>query len=483
MTKPPTPIRLFLQCFFPLTAVIVLLAGGFWLVEQHGHQELLAGANIGNPEQAAHLLTIFNTHQFKSIGIVTLFALLAAALMSRYSSNIQLRKVLVEQQNREQLRKIELLLNSTVEGIYAVDRSGHCIMANRSCAELLGYAHRDDLLGCQMHELIHHTRADGTAYPLEECKAHQIMTTGIVTSASGELFWRRDGSSLPVSYTAHPIIDADEIVGMVCTFVDLTEKQQAETQMELLAEQLRQAQKMEAVGQLASGVAHDFNNILQVISGNAQLLQITGEIDQTMLHTRLAEIVKAVERGVQLTRAMLAFARRQAIALRPLELNELLRDTEPLARNLLHKKQRLTLQLHDKPLLVTADATLLQQVLFNLITNARDAMPDGGNVTIVTSHAERPPEQFAAVKQQSGGPFAVLRVSDTGQGISEEIRNKVFEPFFTTKEVGKGTGLGLAMIYGTIKQHDGLVWIDSQLGHGTTVCIYLPCSRTDSAPP
>jgi two-component system, cell cycle sensor histidine kinase and response regulator CckA len=222
-------------------------------------------------------------------------------------------------------------------------------------------------------------------------------------------------------------------------------------------------------------VAHDFNNILQVISGNTQLLQLVGDHDQAALQHRLGEIVKAVERGVNLTRAMLAFARRQAIALRPVELNDLLRESVPLARNLLVKTQRLELQLHPEPLTVTADATLLQQVLFNLLTNARDAMPEGGTITVGTAWSHQAPEQAVGGEQLPAGPFALLWVQDTGQGISVEIRDKIFEPFFSTKGVGKGTGLGLAMIYGTIKQHHGCIHIESEPGQGCRVSIYLPC--------
>jgi PAS domain S-box-containing protein len=476
MHRPPKPYRSFLQHFTPLAFLITLLAGGFWLVEQHGHQTLLnrTGVNISN-DQAVLLLARFNTHQFESIGAATILALLAAALIAWHTARSRLRQLLVEQENREQLRKIELLLDSTLEGIYAVDCVGQCTMANRSCAQLLGYDGPHQLLGREMHELIHHTRPDGTPYPLDECKVHMIVGTGAAVTTLDEVFWRKDGSSLPVAYTAHPIKDGDQIIGVVCAFMDLSEQRQAEAQMTQLEEQLRQAQKMEAIGQLASGVAHDFNNILQVISGNTQLLQLVGDTDPAAQQHRLHEIIKAVERGVTLTGAMLAFARRQAIALRPVELNDLLRESVPLARNLLTKTQRLELQLHPEPLMVTADATLLQQVLFNLLTNARDAMPEGGTVTVGTAWSDQVPDRAVGGEQLSAGPFALLWVQDTGQGISPAIRDKIFEPFFSTKGVGKGTGLGLAMIYGTIKQHNGCIHIESEPGQGCRVTIYLPC--------
>ena len=477
MTSSSQSVQLFLRRFSGLAVLILLMASGFWLLEQHGHQQLLDDIDSTiSPGQGQQLLSRFNTHQFESIGAAVFVALLVSALMAWYDTRNRLRQLQTEQENREQLHKIELLLNSTVEGIYAVDLQGCCIMANRSCAGLLGYDQPEDLLGQSMHSLIHHTRPDGSPYPQHECRAHQVIETGTATSIQDEVFWRRDGSQLPVAYTSHPIRDEQQIIGMVCTFSDLTAQRQAEARLSSVEDQLRQAQKMEAIGQLASGVAHDFNNILQVISGNTQLLQLSDPPDPKMLQSRLAEIINSVERGASLTRAMLAFARRQAIVFRPVDLQQLLLETEPLARNLLHKQQRLLLQLHPSPLVVTSDRTLLQQVIFNLITNARDAMPEDGTVTIGMAQVEQPPEQLAAVSQQAPAPFALLWVKDTGHGISQEIRDKVFEPFFSTKDVGKGTGLGLSMVYGTVKQHNGLVWIDSEPGQGTTVSIYLPCS-------
>jgi PAS domain S-box-containing protein len=477
MNRPLPSYRLFLQHFAPLAFTIMLLAGGFWLVEQHSHQELLAGTGIdSDPQLVRQLVERFNTHQLETIGFITVIALLAAALIAWQTARNRQRKILIEQENHEQLRKIELLLNSTQEGIYAVDCEGRCTMANRSCAQLLGYDGPHDLQDRQMHELMHHTRPDGSPYPLEDCKVHRIVGTGAAVSTLHEVFWRKDGSPLPVAYTAHPIKDGDQIIGVVCAFMDLSEQKQAEAQMAQLEDQLRQAQKMEAIGQLASGVAHDFNNILQVISGNTQLLQIMENGDRAVQLHRLHEIIKAVERGVNLTRAMLAFARRQAIALRLVELNDLLRESVPLARNLLNKTQHLELRLYPEPLMITADATLLQQVLFNLLTNARDAMPEGGAVTVGTDLRSQAPEQAVGAEQLPAGPFALLWVQDTGQGISPDIRDKIFEPFFSTKGVGKGTGLGLAMIYGTIKQHNGCIQIESEPGQGSRMTIYLPCS-------
>nr|WP_307726536.1 ATP-binding protein [Trichlorobacter sp.] len=376
--------------------------------------------------------------------------------------------MIVEHLNRENLRSIKLLLDSTIEGIYGTDEAGHCILANRSCANLLGYAYPEQLLGKEMHRLMHHSHADGSPYPVSECRAHQMVsTTGSAPIlVTNEVFWRQDGSCFPVSYSVHPIQEDGVTIGMVCTFVDISERR-------LLEDQLRHAQKMEAVGQLAGGIAHDFNNILQIISGNTQILQYDQK-QQNPEQPQLQEILKAVERGTALTRSMLAFSRKQPLHPIPFELNQMVRDSQLLARKLLLKNITLQLELAETALVITADEILLQQVLFNLITNARDAMPTGGTITIATAEQVIDENSNESIKGYPPGSYAVLMVRDTGQGIPEEIRQKIFEPFFTTKVVGKGTGLGLSMVYGTIKQHGGFVLAESTEGLGSCFSVFLP---------
>ncbi len=476
MSKLPSLIRLFLERFLPLALFILITALILLQLEQHSHLQLLRDTGLLTPaqtERLPQLVAVLDRHQQQSAWTVILIATTVALFVAWYGARLQLRRLQTEELNRLQLHKIELLLNSTLEGIYAVDREDRCIMANRACAQLLGYADPAELLGRQMHPLIHHTRPDTTPYPTHDCPIHQTLTTGATQRVEDELLWRKDGSPLPVSYTCRPIMEEGRIIGAISTFFDITDRRRLE-------EELRHAQKMEAIGQLASGVAHDFNNIMQVISGNAQLVQMMSATPNEQLNSRLAEIVKAVERGVNLTHSMLAFARRQAILPHPLDLNDLVRETAPLARNLLQKPMQLALQLDQSPLPVTADATLIQQVLFNLVTNARDAMPDGGVITIGTEMVEQAsiPDGLSA----ADGPYAVLWVRDTGQGITDEIRHRIFEPFFTTKEVGRGTGLGLSMIYGTIRQHNGFVRIESEPAQGSLVSIYLPSRPNGPVP-
>jgi signal transduction histidine kinase len=243
-----------------------------------------------------------------------------------------------------------------------------------------------------------------------------------------------------------------------------------------LEEQFRQAQKMEAVGTLAGGIAHDFNNILQVISGNAYLKNRKDSV-HGKTSPEVDQILEAVERASNLTHGLLAFSRRQTLDLHPLNLNELVRQCVTLGRRLVEESIAISAEICTEPLVVLADAGLVQQVIFNLMTNARDAVGATGSITVSTSL-----EQVGDVSSRHGfvlptppppGMYAVITVTDTAAGIPPEIMERIFEPFFTTKEDGKGTGLGLAMVHGTIMQHQGFIEVHSARGGGTTFRIYL----------
>lgn len=459
---------LFLERFIPLAFFTLLSATAIYLLERSSHlvifhtYGIIPSVGVSTPFTQA-----IQQHEFVTIAMVTMIALCIAAPVAWRRALRERTNTLMELQNQEHLRSIKLLLDSTQEGIYGTNQLGICIMANQSCALMLGYDSPEQLLGQHMHSLMHHSYADGSPYPEEECRAHRLAKEGPdALGVDNEVFWRRDGSSFPVSYNAYPIIEDEQIIGIVCTFVDISDRR-------ALEEQLRHAQKMEAVGQLAGGIAHDFNNILQIISGNTQILQFD-QLSNGSTSPRLQEILCAVERGTMLTRSMLAFSRKQSMFTEPLELNLLLKDSELLAHKLLTNDISLQLNLSSTTLLIDADATLLQQVIFNLVTNARDAMPDGGCITISTEQQVIDYNFIAGHGLGTPGIYAVLSIRDTGKGIPAELRTKIFEPFFTTKGTGKGTGLGLSMTYGTIKQHGGFIMVDSHEGSGSCFKIYLP---------
>lgn len=252
------------------------------------------------------------------------------------------------------------------------------------------------------------------------------------------------------------------------------------TERRLLEEQLRHSQRMEAVGQLAGGVAHDFNNLLTVIQGNAELLREEAGLSPAEREETLSELSSAAERAAVLTRQLLTFSRRQRLEARPLDLNSVVQNLFSILQRLIGEDVRLRLELAPAVVAVHADPGLLEQLLVNLAVNARDAMPAGGALLVETSQvqiaagAPSPPEA-------KPGPYARLRVTDSGTGIRPEHLSHIFEPFFTTKEVGKGTGLGLATVFGIVQQHGGSVRVTSELGQGSCFEVLLPSATPDTA--
>ncbi|MGZ6987360.1 MAG: CHASE domain-containing protein [Thermoanaerobaculia bacterium] len=251
-----------------------------------------------------------------------------------------------------------------------------------------------------------------------------------------------------------------------------TDLRRAATQQRRLEEQLVQSQKMEGIGRLAGGVAHDFNNLLTAILGYAELME--PQLEDEGLRSELREIRLAGERAAALTRQLLAFSRRQVMQPRTLDLNTIVSDVEKMLARLIGEDVTLVTRLDPALGSVEADPGQLEQVLMNLSVNARDAMPEGGTLTFETANAVLDAD-FAAVHPGAlPGAYVVLTVTDSGTGMTDEVRGHAFEPFFTTKEKGKGTGLGLATAYGIVKQSGGYITVDSEAGHGSTFRIYLP---------
>ncbi len=241
-----------------------------------------------------------------------------------------------------------------------------------------------------------------------------------------------------------------------------------------LEEQLRQAQKMEAVGQLASGVAHDFNNLLAAIQGNAELALANGDKLDPDTRENLTEIAEASQRAANLTRQLLTFSRKQAIEPRPINLTDLINNLAKMLKRIIGNTVLLQYACRSHTPYVHADVTMMEQILLNLVINARDAMPYGGDLIISTKKLRVGSKHVQASPEAREGEFVCLRVRDTGCGIPPQILARIFEPFFTTKELGKGTGLGLAMVYGIVKQHRGWIRVSSQVTVGTVFRIFLP---------
>src|SRR5574341_722316 len=276
---------------------------------------------------------------------------------------------------------------------------------------------------------------------------------------------KKDGTEVPVELSISSILIKERLfsVGIIR---DISARKRLE-------DQLRQAQKMEAVGQLAGGIAHDFNNILSAIIGYGHLLQKHMKADDSQ-RMNIEHILEAADRAAHLTHSLLAFSRKQLINPRPVDLNKVIQRVHAFLRRIIGEDIELKTVFRQQAVTVNADSGQLEQIFMNLATNARDAMPRGGAFTIETETLRLNEAFIHAHGYGDPGIYALVSVTDTGMGMDAETRKRIFEPFFTTKETGKGTGLGLAMVYGIIKQHNGYINVYSEPGSGTTFKIYLP---------
>jgi len=485
-----------------------------------------------------------------------------------------------------------LILNAAGEGIYGLDLNGNTTFVNPAAARMIGWEIQE-LIGKNQHDVLHHSKPDGSPYPHEECPIYGAFRDGVPRFVDQEVFWRKDGTSFPVEYLSTPIrTERGNVVGAVVVFRDISERKQAEetirrseanyrmlfdsasdavllhdattgrildanrkatemygyshedfmglevaalsaneapytegealermiaareeahlfewkarnkagtvfwvevslkrvklneegfvlaavrdiSERKQLEAQFRQAQRMEAVGQLAGGVAHDFNNLLGVVIGYSDLL-LDGLGADDPKRKRVQEIRKAGERATSLTRQLLAFSRKQVLQLKVLDLNALVDGMDKMLRRLVREDIEFVTVPGAELGRVKADPGQVEQVIMNLVVNARDAMPTGGKLTIETRNVELDEDYVHQHLAGEPGPYVLLAVSDTGHGMDKETQQKIFEPFFSTKGEGKGTGLGLATVYGIVEQSGGYIWVYSELGQGTTFKIYLP---------
>ena len=367
------------------------------------------------------------------------------------------------------------VLDGAFDGIVTMDLSGGIVDMNAAAERMFGIA-RADAIGRELASLIipeeyrdDHRR--GVA-------RHQPGGPSRVIGHRLELYALRAGSHrFPVELSVSRI-DTPQGPMFTAWIRDLTERRQAEEALRNSEMQLRQAQKMEAVGRLAGGVAHDFNNVLTAIFGYADLL-LDGFTPEDPRRGDVEEIKRAANRAAALTRQLLAFSRKQVMQTRRLNLNDVIQNIQTLLAKLVGDD--IELSIAADPLLgeVKADPGQIEQVLMNLAANARDAMPNGGRVSIFTANEDVQAAASPALAGMVSGRFVTLTVTDTGQGIPEHVRAHIFEPFFTTKEQGKGTGLGLATVYGIVKQSGGWIYLEETPGPGASFKVYLP--RLDAA--
>jgi PAS domain S-box-containing protein len=359
------------------------------------------------------------------------------------------------------------LFDEAPVGYVELDTEGRITQVNRTELAMLGYT-AEEMIGQPIWK-----------FNVEEEESRQTLTAKLSGSMqTGKPFERtykrKDGTILQVLIDDSVIRDAEgRVTGIHAIIQDITERKRTEEEMAKLQEELRQSQKMEAIGRLAGGIAHDFNNLLTVIRGYSQLSIIELK-EGDPLKGNIEEIQKASQRAVDLTRQLLAFSRRQILDFKVLDLNMLLQDLDKMLRRILGEDIELIYRLAEDLGKVKTDPGQFEQVILNLAVNARDAMPSGGKLIIETANVELDETYARTHIGATPGHYVMVSVSDTGYGMSPGVKEHIFEPFFTTKEKGKGTGLGLSTVYGIVKQSGGYIWADSEPGCGTTFKIYLP---------
>jgi len=492
-------------------------------------------------------------------------------------------------QEREQ--QVRELLDYTSEAIFGLDMQGNCTFANPACLSFLGYQKAEQIIGKNMHELVHHSKSDGSSYPEEQCPIYHAFVSNSGSHVDNEVFWKADGSSFQVEYWSYPILRNNQVNGAVVAFTDISDRLITEkaihdseeryrtifegapegvwligpnrctievnkrlcdligyskeemvgkkpidftdeentkifiaqtgkiettnrreyeialrhkdghniptyfrantihtstgdvleavafvtdlSEQKIAEKALRRAQKMDALGQLTGGIAHDFNNILSIILGNLSLLKNLVKYDEKA-SKRVQTIDKSARRAADLTKQLLGFSRRQAAKVAVTNINHVINDMKALLERSITPKVNLHHHFADELWLTKIDPGDFEDALLNLVFNARDAMESGGNLTLETGN-EILDERYCS--QNPGavpGEYVQLVVSDNGHGISNKQQEHIFDPFYTTKAQGKGTGLGLPMVYGFVKRSQGYIKVYSEIGIGTTFRIYLP---------
>lgn len=377
------------------------------------------------------------------------------------------------EEERERIAKDWLLLlESTDEGIFGLDREGHCTFMNHAAARMLGCS-PNQALGQNAHELVHQSHAKDPAHAAAECPFFKTLQKGEPSRVVEDLFWKRDGTSFPVSYSSHPIVQDGKHTGAVVTFADITERKELEAKF-------MRAQRMEGIGTLAGGIAHDLNNILAPITMATQVLQLQHQDKDTQ--TLLSTIENSARRGAEIVRQVLTFARGidgDRVLIQP---RHLLKEMARIAKETFPKTIQVHRRLNEDLWTIMGDPTQLRQVLMNLCVNARDAMPGGGSLWLSAENHLLDEYEARQNSDAKAGPHVIVQVVDSGVGIPASCINKIWDPFFTTKEQGKGTGLGLSTALGIVRSHGGFISVFSEVGRGTTFKVFLPATPSSVQP-
>lgn len=374
------------------------------------------------------------------------------------------------EEEREKLnRQMALILNSLEEGVFGIDQSGTCTFVNPATLKMSGFS-KEQLLNKCIHTALHHTKTDGSPYPIQDCTHMKTISDGKTIQSSDEIFWKKDGASFPVEFTSSPLKRNGENEGAVVTFRDLT----TQLEKEKMERHLGHVQKLESIGTLAGGIAHDFNNILSVIIGYSELA-LDSIPEENQARSQVKQVLLAGNRAKDLVQQILTFSRQSEQELQPLKLQPIIKESLKLLRASIPTTIKLQQDIKENCGEILGDPTHIHQIIMNLCTNAYHAMQNrGGTIEISLSKVEFSLEDLSNKIELDPGSYVRLTVSDTGAGIDQNTLTKIFDPYFTTKEKGEGTGLGLAIVHGLIKGLSGAITVYSEVGQGTTFQIYLP---------
>ena len=406
----------------------------------------------------------FVMHSVPNTDLAVLLYLGVLAITGLSLSPAAARRQQAESALREANASLQAVIQSSPLAIYTLDAASTVRSWNPAAEALYGWR-AEEVIGRSLPTITHDL---GDHLQLRDRVLRGEALRGVEVTRR-----KKDGTPVTLSLSVAPLHDASgQVTGMLSLAADLTDVRQLEVQY-------RQAQKMDAVGRLAGGIAHDFNNLLTAILGTTGLLlEDLGPESRARLD--IQEIEKAAKRAAGLTRQLLVFSRQQVLETRVVDLNALVGNLQRMLDRLIGEDIQLRTTLTAELWPVRADPGQLEQAIVNLVVNARDAMPHGGRLTIETANVELDPRYVESHPPTQPGPYVLLAVSDTGVGMDSATRARIFEPFFTTKEPGRGTGLGLATVYGIVKQSGGYIWVYSEPGHGTTFKVYLP--RVAGAP-
>ena len=438
------------------------LAAFYWVCESFMYFFLAPEANIFQIILGPDLFQVWTR-----ILVLCIFAIFGSHVQYTYNKRREADNAL-----RESSEKYRTILESIEEGYFETDQKGNLTFSNEAFGKILGYP-RNQLLGMNSRDYTTPDTAEKISRIME-----QIEQTGRPEDVTDYDVIRKDGSRAALELSISLLTDKDgKPAGFRGMLRDVTRRKETEYKNHLLETQLQQAQKMESIGTLAGGIAHDFNNILMGIQGNATLMLLKIESEHPN-YEKIKNVEKFVQNGTELTNQLLGFARRGKYLVKTTDLNEVIEKSSALfART--KKEIQVHTVFHDEIWAVEVDRGQIEQALLNLYVNAWQAMPAGGDIYLKTRNVMLDSSYVKPFKVEHG-KYVEISVTDTGVGIDRKTRERIFEPFFTTKEMGRGTGLGLASVYGIIKSHSGYIDVHSEKEKGTTFTIYLPASEKEA---